>query len=65
MLGLASGISSLARFAGPILTGLLYDLAQSRGAFFGGASLTLVAFLIAFSMRRMALTSVGEPSVSA
>ena len=34
MLGLASGIGSLARFLGPIVSGFFYDLAASRGAFF-------------------------------
>ena len=53
MLGLASGIGSLARFIGPILTGFLYDLARARGAFYAGALLTFFAFSIAMAMRRM------------
>ena len=53
MLGLASGIGSLARFIGPILTGFLYDLARARGAFYAGALLTFTAFSIAMAMRRM------------
>jgi MFS family permease len=59
MLGLASGIGSLARFLGPIVTGFLYDLAQARGAFYGGAVLTLTAFSIAMAMRRMPLITEG------
>jgi DHA1 family tetracycline resistance protein-like MFS transporter len=53
MLGLASGIGSLARFIGPILTGFIYDLARSPGAFYAGAIITLTAFFIALAMRRM------------
>ncbi len=53
MLGLASGIGSLARFLGPILSGFLYDLASARGAFYGGATLTLIAFGMAMWMRRL------------
>jgi DHA1 family tetracycline resistance protein-like MFS transporter len=55
MLGLASGIGSLARFLGPIWCGLLYDLAQARGAFYGSAVLTAIAFLIALRMRKQPL----------
>jgi MFS family permease len=55
MLGLASGIGSLARFLGPIVTGFLYDVAQARGAFYVGALLTFTALLIALAMRRMPL----------
>ncbi|MEA2238394.1 MAG: transporter, family, tetracycline resistance protein [Thermoanaerobaculia bacterium] len=55
MLGLASGIGSLARFIGPIWCGLLYDLAQSRGAFYGSAVLTAIAFVLALRMRKQAL----------
>jgi len=51
MLGLASGLGSLARFLGPIVCGFLYDLAQARGSFYGGAVLTAIAFLIAMRMR--------------
>jgi MFS family permease len=53
MLGLASGIGSLARFLGPIVSGFFYDLARARGAFFAGASMTLVAFLISMWMWRV------------
>jgi DHA1 family tetracycline resistance protein-like MFS transporter len=53
MLGLASGIGSLARFCGPILAGFFYDLARARGAFYAGALLTFTAFSIAMAMRRM------------
>lgn len=59
MLGLATAVGSLARFVGPIISGLLYDLAQARGAFYGSAVLTFIALMIALSMRRMPLTSKG------
>jgi DHA1 family tetracycline resistance protein-like MFS transporter len=55
MLGIASGVGSLGRFLGPILSGFLYDLAQARGAFYGGAVLTGMAFCIALYMRRLPL----------
>ncbi len=55
MLGLASGVGSLARFLGPIWCGFLYDLAQAKGAFFGGGVLTAIAFVIALRMRRQPL----------
>src|SRR4051795_3221903 len=55
MLGLASGIGSLARFLGPIWCGFLYDLAQARGAFYGSAVLTAIAFVIALRMRKQPL----------
>jgi DHA1 family tetracycline resistance protein-like MFS transporter len=61
MLGLASGIGSLARFLGPIFSGFLYDLASARGAFYGGAMVTLIAFALAVWMRRLPLTSGGQP----
>ena len=63
MLGLASGMGSLARFFGPILAGYLYDLAAAQGAFYGGAALTLIAFLLALRMRRFALLSAQQPPV--
>jgi len=59
MLGLASGIGSLARFLGPIFSGFLYDLARAPGAFFGGAALTLIAFALALWMRRLPLQAEG------
>lgn len=59
MLGLASGVGSLARFLGPIVSGFFYDLAQARGAFYGGAALTLMALMVAISMRRMPLLAEG------
>ena len=52
MLGLATSVGSLARFLGPIVSGVLYDAANARGAFYGSAVLTLIAFFIALSMRR-------------
>jgi len=55
MLGLATAVGSLARFLGPIVVGFLYDVAHAPGAFYGSAALTLIAFLIALSMRRMPL----------
>jgi MFS family permease len=55
MLGLASGVGSLARFLGPIVCGFLYDVAKARGAFFGGAVLTAIAFVIALRMRKQPL----------
>ena len=60
MLGLATSVGSLARFLGPIVSGFLYDLAKARGAFYGSAALTLIALMIALSMRRMELTN-GHP----
>src|SRR5258708_22334725 len=39
MLGLASGVRSLARFLGPIVCGFLYDVAKARGPVFGGPGL--------------------------
>ncbi|MEA2166208.1 MAG: transporter, family, tetracycline resistance protein [Thermoanaerobaculia bacterium] len=56
MLGLASGLGSLARFIGPILVGFLYDLAQARGAFYGSAVITAIAFVLALRMRKQPLT---------
>jgi DHA1 family tetracycline resistance protein-like MFS transporter len=53
MLGLATGVGSLARFVGPIASGYLYDLARARGAFYGGATLTLLAFGLALWMLRV------------
>jgi len=57
MLGLASGLGSLARFLGPIVAGFFYDWAQSRGAFFAGAAFTFGAFLVALWMRRLPLVA--------
>jgi len=55
MLGLASGVGSLARFLGPIWCGFLYDVAKARGAFYGSAALTAIAFVIAIKMRKLPL----------
>lgn len=55
MLGLATGVGSLARFLGPIVSGFFYDLAKSRGAFFSGATLTALALAVALWMRRLPL----------
>lgn len=56
MLGIATAVGSLARFVGPIFMGFLYDLAQARGAFYGGAALTAAAFAVSMMMRRLPLT---------
>lgn len=56
MLGLATSVGSLARFIGPILAGVLYDLAEAAGAFYGGAVLMAGALMIALSMRHLAVT---------
>jgi DHA1 family tetracycline resistance protein-like MFS transporter len=53
MLGLATSVGSLARFLGPMLTGVLYDWAQAAGSFYGGAVLMTVALAIAISMRKL------------
>jgi MFS family permease len=55
MLGLASGIGSLARFIGPVASGFFYDWARARGAFFTGAAFTCTAFVVALWMRRLPL----------
>jgi MFS family permease len=55
MLGIATAVGSLARFVGPIFIGFLYDLAQARGAFYGGAILTAAAFAVSVMMRRLPL----------
>lgn len=52
ILGLASSVGSLARFIGPIIAGVLYDLAGAGGAFYGGAVLTAGALAVAVAMRR-------------
>ena len=51
LLGMATSVGSLARFAGPLLAGFLYDLAGAAGAFYGGAVLMAGALLIAMRMR--------------
>jgi len=55
MLGIATAVGSLARFFGPILVGFFYDLANARGAFFGGAALTALALMLTISMRQLPL----------
>jgi MFS family permease len=60
MLGISTAVGSLARFIGPIFMGFLYDLAQARGAFYGGAALTGTAFLISIWMRRFPLHAEAE-----
>ena len=51
LLGMATSVGSMARFAGPLLAGFLYDLAGAAGAFYGGAVLMAGALLIAMRMR--------------
>jgi MFS transporter, DHA1 family, tetracycline resistance protein len=51
ILGLATASGSLARFFGPLLTGVLYDLAGAAGAFYGGAALMIAALIVAARMR--------------
>ena len=51
ILGLATSVGSLARFLGPITLGFLYDLAGPQGAFYGAATLTLLAMAIALRMK--------------
>ena len=59
MLGLATSVGSLARFIGPILAGILYDVAEAAGAFYGGAVLMAAALAIALSMRKLQVREVG------
>lgn len=59
LLGLATSVGSLARFLGPLLSGVLYDLAGVAGAFYGGAVLMAAALAIALSVRRLAVGSVS------
>ncbi|HUP61253.1 MAG TPA: MFS transporter [Thermoanaerobaculia bacterium] len=65
MLGLATSVGSLARFVGPILAGVLYDLAEAAGAFYGGAVLMACALFIALSMRHLPVTAAVSPSPTA
>jgi MFS family permease len=51
LLGMATSVGSLARFAGPLLAGFLYDLAGAAGAFYGGAVLMVGALVVAMRMR--------------
>jgi MFS family permease len=51
LLGLAASAGSLARFAGPLLAGVLYDWAGGAGAFYGGAVIMALALVIAIRMR--------------
>jgi len=60
MLGIATAVGSLARFVGPIFMGFLYDVAQARGAFFGGAVLTAAAFVLSLWMRKFPLLAEGD-----
>src|SRR5207249_3179072 len=59
MLGLASGMGSLARFLGPIISGYLYDLAQARVAFYGQTLIVFGAFCVAIWMRGLPLVYAG------
>ena len=60
MLGISTAVGSLARFIGPIFMGTLYDLAHARGAFYGGAALTGIAFLLSIWMRRFPLLTEAQ-----
>jgi MFS transporter, DHA1 family, tetracycline resistance protein len=60
MLGLAAGVGSLARFLGPIVSGFFYDVAKAAGAFYAGALLTALAFLISLWMRKLPLLTEQE-----
>ena len=51
ILGLATSAGSLARFIGPLLTGVLYDLGGAAGAFYGGAAIMVGALLVAVRMK--------------
>lgn len=51
LLGLATSAGSLARFFGPLLSGVLYDWSRAAGAFYGGAVLMAGALVIAIRMR--------------
>jgi MFS family permease len=53
ILGLATSVGSLARFAGPIVAGALYDVWRGAGSFYGGAVFMLGALVIAAAMRKM------------
>jgi MFS family permease len=62
LLGLATAVGSLARFAGPIVAGALYDWGGPAGAFYGAALLTVAAFLIAISLRADHVDSESGPA---
>jgi MFS family permease len=51
ILGVASSVGSMARFVGPLLAGLLYDLAGVDGAFYGGGVVMAGALLVALRLR--------------
>ncbi|MEO8380916.1 MAG: MFS transporter [Acidobacteriota bacterium] len=61
ILGLATSAGSLARFLGPMLTGVLYDFAGAAGAFYGGAVFMLIALWIAVHMR---VETVATPAAA-
>ena len=52
ILGMATAVGSLARFAGPIVSGMLYDFARAAGSFYGGAVFMSGALALALWMRR-------------
>lgn len=54
ILGFATAVGSLARFIGPIVAGFFYDLGGPRGAFYGAAGFTILAMLIAMTIRQPA-----------
>jgi len=53
ILGISSSLGSLARVFGPPLTGVMYDLYASRGAFYTGALSVSLAFLIVLRLSRV------------
>lgn len=60
MLGLAAAVGSLARFCGPLLSGVLYDVGGAAGSFYGGAVAMAASLLLAISIRKLAVTSVAR-----
>ena len=51
-LGLSAAMGSLARFAGPLIIGVLYDLGGAAAAFYGGAIMTAIALFVAARLPR-------------
>ncbi|HEX8152651.1 MAG TPA: MFS transporter, partial [Thermoanaerobaculia bacterium] len=60
LLGMATAIGSLARFLGPILSGILYDFARGAGSFYGGAVFMTGALVLAMGMRKR---NVAPPAI--
>lgn len=51
MLGVTSGVASIARVPGPLIAGFLFDFAGSAAPFFASAAMLLVAFGFGFRAR--------------